>query len=182
MNWENTALVMIDLQRGVTSVDVKPNRSDEIIARTNQLIEQAQAQGGFLAYVHSDFLDDKDQLPGDKKLRALSNDEAHFADFDPRLTMANDAYVITKRGFSAFFGTDLDLELRRHHIKRVVFVGISTHVGIDSAARDAYQLGYELTFVTDAMAAPKVEQHEFALNTIFPMMGENKTTAEVLAD
>ena len=59
--------------------------------------------------------------------------------------------------------------------------GISTNFGVESTARQAQDMGYELVFVEDAMTTTlKTEEHRFATETIFPRMGRVRSTAAVL--
>lgn len=88
--------------------------------------------------------------------------------------------VITKRQWGAFYGTELDLQLRRRHIRTLILGGIATNFGVESTARDAYERGYEQVFVEDAMAAPTAEAHRFAVTTILPRIGLVRSTEHVL--
>lgn len=80
--------------------------------------------------------------------------------------MTETDYVVNKRGFSAFFGTDLDLQLRRRGIDTIVLGGISTHAGVDTTARDAYQYGYDQYFLTDMVGAARADLHEFPIKNL----------------
>ena len=88
--------------------------------------------------------------------------------------------VITKRQWGAFYGTQLDLQLRRRGIMTIVIGGIATNFGVESTVRDAYERGYALVFVEDAMAGLSNEAHSFAIKTIFPRLGRVRSTEEVL--
>lgn len=88
---------------------------------------------------------------------------------------------VTKKQWGAFYGTDLDLQLRRRGIRTLVLCGISTCFGVESTARDAYERGYEQVFVEDAMASRSAAEHEHTVTRIFPRMGRVRVTAEVLA-
>jgi nicotinamidase-related amidase len=88
---------------------------------------------------------------------------------------------ILKRQWGGFYGTDLDLQLRRRGIRTIVLAGISTNVGVESTARDAFERGYDQVFVTDAMASPAAEAHAVTLKYTFPRMGRLRTTDDVLA-
>jgi nicotinamidase-related amidase len=90
-------------------------------------------------------------------------------------------HLITKRQWGAFYGTDLDLQLRRRGLTTIVLTGIATNFGVESTARDAFELGYEQIFVEDAMSALAAAQHEHTVTHIFPRMGRVRRTAEVLA-
>lgn len=78
------------------------------------------------------------------------------------------------------FGTDLDEQLRRRGIDAIVIGGISTHIAVDTTARDTYQRSYDQYFITDMMTAPKHEIHEFPINEVFPVMGQTMTTEEFM--
>jgi nicotinamidase-related amidase len=60
---------------------------------------------------------------------------------------------ITKRQWGAFYGTELDLQLRRRGIRTIVLGGVATQIGVESTAREAYEHGYELINVRDATAS-----------------------------
>jgi nicotinamidase-related amidase len=87
---------------------------------------------------------------------------------------------ITKHQWGAFYGTELDLQLRRRGIHTIVLGGIATNFGVESTARDAYERGYALVFVEDAMTGLTAEAHAFACTTIFPRLGRLRATADVL--
>jgi len=61
-----------------------------------------------------------------------------------------------------------------------VLGGISTNMGVESTARDAFERGYHLVFAEDAMAATSAEAHRFACEQIFPRIGQVRSTAAVL--
>ncbi len=68
-------------------------------------------------------------------------------------------YVVTKRRYSAFFSTDLDLLLRELGVTELVLTGVATNVCVLHTAADAFFRGYGLTVVSDAtMSVPKEEQ------------------------
>jgi nicotinamidase-related amidase len=88
---------------------------------------------------------------------------------------------ITKHQWGAFYGTELDLQLRRRGITTLVMCGISTNIGVESTARDAWERGYAVVFVEDAMASFDAAAHAFALKNIFVRLGRVRSTSEVLA-
>jgi nicotinamidase-related amidase len=61
-----------------------------------------------------------------------------------------------------------------------VIGGIATNFGVESTARDAFEHGYALVFVEDAMAGLSSDAHSFAVKTIFPRLGRVRSTEEVL--
>jgi nicotinamidase-related amidase len=82
-----------------------------------------------------------------------------WMEFIPELERQPGDLVILKRQWGAFYGTDLDLQLRRRGLTTVVLCGIATEVGVESTARDAYERGYELVFASDAMTGTNPESH-----------------------
>ena len=88
--------------------------------------------------------------------------------------------VVTKRNWGAFYGTDLDLQLRRRGVTQIVLAGIATSIGVESTARAAYEHGYHVTLATDAMADMNLQAHLNGLERIFPRLGETGTTAEII--
>lgn len=89
--------------------------------------------------------------------------------------------VILKRQWGAFYGTDLDLQLRRRGLKTIVLCGIATEIGVESTARDAFERGYEQVFAEDAMTGRNAESHANAIGHIFPRMGRVRGTEEIVA-
>jgi nicotinamidase-related amidase len=98
----------------------------------------------------------------------------------PDLEKSEKDILITKRQWGAFYGTALDLQLRRRGIRTIVIGGIATNFGVESTARDAYERNFGLVFVEDAMSGISAEAHKFAIGTIFPRIGRVRSTAEVL--
>lgn len=64
---------------------------------------------------------------------------------------------------------------------QVVICGIATSAGVESTARHAHELGYNVTLAVDARTDRNVEAHRNSLAHIFPRLGETGTTAEIVA-
>jgi nicotinamidase-related amidase len=90
-------------------------------------------------------------------------------------------FVVTKRQWGAFYGTELDLQLRRRGMDTIVLCGIATDIGVESTARFAYEYGYQQILAEDAMTARSAEGHRHAVIEIFPRLGRVRTTAEIIA-
>jgi len=89
--------------------------------------------------------------------------------------------AILKRQWGAFHGTELDLQLRRRGIRTIVLAGIATAVGVESTARFAWELGYDIVFAEDATSGPDAAMHANSFGKVFPRLGRVRTTADVLA-
>jgi nicotinamidase-related amidase len=103
-----------------------------------------------------------------------------WSEIVPELSTGSEDVIITKKQWGAFYGTELDLQLRRRDIKTIVLCGISTVFGVESTARNAYEHGYNQIFAEDAMGAQSTEEHEHAVKKIFPRMGLVRSTKDVL--
>ena len=97
------------------------------------------------------------------------------------LERAPSDYVVTKYSVGAFYGTQLDLHLRRRGATQIVLCGIATGSGVESTARGAHDRGYHLTFAIDAMADRSAEVHDWSVGKLFPRLGETGTTDDILA-
>jgi nicotinamidase-related amidase len=177
-----TALVLIDLQRGIAAMPCSPYESCDVISNAAQLAEKFRALGAPVFLVHVvRSADGKDALHPDADdpmvVRQLMPD---FSEIVPELGPQEADIVIDKRNWGAFYGTPLDLMLRRRGIATIVLAGISTSVGVESTARDAYERGYDQVFVEDAMSARSPEDHAHSVHGVFRRMGRVASTAEVL--
>lgn len=81
----------------------------------------------------------------------------------PELQPQPGELVIEKRGFSAFFRTDLDLSLRSLGVDAVVLTGISSLVCVLATAFDAIANGFAATILSDCTAAHSPEIHKSIL-------------------
>ena len=75
-------------------------------------------------------------------------------------------YLISKRRYSAFFGTDLEILLKGLHVDTLYLIGGLTDVCIHYTAVDAHQHDYHIKVVTDAVAGSSTEAHHYALRAI----------------
>ena len=180
-----TALVVIDLQRGITAMGSAPRQPAEVIARAAQLAAAVRTGGGTVVLVHvMRSADGKDALrPTTDAQPAVAGSRVppDWAEFVPEMSPQPGDVVITKRQWGAFYGTDLDLQLRRRGIGTIILCGISTTLGVESTARDAFERGYQQIFVEDAMAAHAADDHKHTVESVFPRMGRVRSTEQVLA-
>jgi nicotinamidase-related amidase len=180
-----TALVIIDLQKGIVGMDTEPRPASEVVANAGRLAAALRAKGAFIVLVRvSGSADGKDRLHPqcDQPMMAGVKLPADWAEPIPEMAPQPGDHVIMKRQWGAFYGTDLDLQLRRRGITTIVLCGIATCYGVESTARDAYERGYEQVFVEDAMASRSAAEHEHTVSRILPRIGRMSSTARVLAD
>lgn len=180
---ESTALVVIDLQKGIASADrqLAPHSASEVVGNAAKLAEAFRQKGMPVFLVHV-VASDKERLSviADEQNWGSSAPGKDWSDFMPELGRSDRDIVIAKRQWGAFYGTDLELQLRRRGMDTIVLCGISTNHGVESTARFAYEYGFQQIFAEDAMSSMTAEMHNIAIGTSFRRMGRVRTTQEIL--
>lgn len=88
--------------------------------------------------------------------------------------------VILKPRLNPFIGTDLDLLLRARRIDTILLGGYSTNVGVESCARTAKDLGYNVVLLSDCCWNIDVELHEWSITKIMPMFARVMASEQAL--
>jgi len=88
---------------------------------------------------------------------------------------------IQKPRLSAFCGTALDRMLRGNNVEAVAVVGISSSGAVLSATRDAADLDYQVTVLSDATANPNGKVHSALLQHVLPVTAEVVSSKEWIA-
>jgi nicotinamidase-related amidase len=178
-----TALVVIDLQSGILSRPTAPHASDDVLARSATMCQRFREKGAQVVLVRVSFAaDGADVLsqPSDEPMPRGVRPEGWDV-LSPAVGSGPRDIHITKHQWGAFYGTELDLQLRRRGIATLVMCGISTNFGVESTARDGWERGYSIVFAEDAMASFDGAAHAFAVKNIFVRLGRVRSTDEVLA-
>ena len=182
---KRTAIVVIDLQKGIAGMPGgAPYSRVEAVANSARLLTAARLAGAQPVLVHvggSPSGADRLHPTADQQMRTAAQLPPDWSEFVPELDRQPADIVILKRQWGAFYGTDLDLQLRRRGLTTIVLCGIATEFGVESTARDAYERGYELVFAADAMTGMHAESHANAIERIFPRMGRVRSTEEIVA-
>jgi nicotinamidase-related amidase len=177
-----TALVLIDLQYGITGL-ADPTVLADPVARAAELAARFRAHRLPVVLVRVNFSADGADAPRNRTAiarpsgRPPANWTEPLSELDPQPSDV----VVTKHQPGAFYGTDLDLQLRRRGITGIVLGGVATSLGVESTGRAGYDHGYNITFATDAMTDPDPGAHEHSLQVSFPKFGEVDTAAAIAA-
>ncbi|MFD8778959.1 hydrolase [Streptomyces sp. NPDC059916] len=176
-----TALVVIDLQKGIVGAPTTPYTGAEVVARSVELADAFRSHGLPVVLVRvSAAADGADAVPGRNETQGRTGARPEGWDvIVDELSGHPEDITVTKRNWGAFYGTDLDLQLRRRGITQVVMTGVATSIGVESSARAAHEHGYHVTLATDAMTDLDVEAHRNSVERIFPRLGETGTTEEI---
>lgn len=178
---KETALVVIDIQKGIVRRPTA-HPADLIVANVLRLVEAFRSRARPVVLVHVGWNADRsDALNTRVESKAPTAFDPEMFQFVPELKADPERdLIIHKRQWGAFYGTPLDLLLRRRQITGLVLCGIATSIGVESTARDAWERSYNLTFATDAMTDLHLDAHERSLTRIFPRIGELGTTGEII--
>jgi ureidoacrylate peracid hydrolase len=96
-----------------------------------------------------------------------------------------DEIHLTKRRYSAFFGTDLDLTLKDMQVDQLVVMGVVTNICVRSTVHDGFFLGYEIVVPHDACAATGPREQSSSLYDIathFGVVSDAQTVARAFSD
>jgi nicotinamidase-related amidase len=172
---DTAALITIDLQKGIVAVPTA-HPADEIVERAAQLARAFRERGLPVVLVNV-----AGAAPGrtDAGLPKLTL-SADWAELVPELNPQPEDHLVTKQRWGAFLGTSLDDYLRQRGVTQIFLAGISTSIGVESTARSAYDCGYNVVLVVDAMTDRNAEAHRHSVETIFPRLGETERTDNVL--
>jgi nicotinamidase-related amidase len=178
-----TALVVIDMQKGLAAYPVIHPFAGLVAnsARLAEAFRRAQLPVVLVTVRISADGGDLIRTRTDKPSRISGAMPPDFGDPVAELGAQPSDLLIVKRQPSAFFGTELDLQLRRRGVTGIVLTGVSTSNGVDATARAAHERGYNITFASDAISDLDPVAHEFVMKSIYPRLGETDTTDAVLA-
>jgi nicotinamidase-related amidase len=177
-----SALILIDLQKGVVGRALAPYTAEQVLKTAKELADRFRSAGATVVPVNVGFSKDcKDALrqPVDQPMAIPPGGfPAEFSELVEGVARPGDM-LITKRQWSAFYGTELDLQLRRRGVNTILLGGVSTNIGVESTARQAWELGYHLIIAEDATSGFSAEMHDFAFRQIFPRISRVVKSADL---
>lgn len=177
-----TAVVLIDLQKGIIAGPRAPYSGDEVFAAGTAFADRARSAGAVIVRVRVEFGANNADAPSNRVDKPSQLPDgglpASFSEFPDDPASQGDL-IVTKRHWGAFHGTDLDLRLRRRGIRTIVLGGIATNIGVESTARSAHEYGYDIVIIEDATTGVSTEMHAFSIDNILPRIARVTTTAEI---
>jgi nicotinamidase-related amidase len=170
-----TALVVIDLQKGIVGMPTA-HPIDGVIRNSVALVEAFRRPQLPVVLVNVD------GAPRGRAERSFSLDKmpAGWTELIPQLNRQPTDHLVTKKTRGAFTNTDLEKYLKANAVTQVVISGIATSGGVESTARHAHELGFNVAVVTDAMTDSEADAHHNSVTRIFPRMSETGTTRQLL--
>lgn len=182
LNLSRTALVIIDLQDGILPYAGGPYSAESVVNNAANLAAACRSKGipVFLVRVgwSSDFADGlRQEVDQPNSGHPLPDNWWHPP---VALAQADSDIIIIKRQWGAFYGTELELQLRRRSIETLLLCGISTNIGVESTARQAWELGFSLVVAEDACSAADSDQHAASMKYIMPRIARVRRTQQII--
>jgi nicotinamidase-related amidase len=161
MTSSKTAVILVDFLNDFVTGALRCDRAAAILPKTAELIEAARQKGVPVIYSN------------DAHLKGIDNETVYWGDHAiagtpgaavvPELEPKEGDYIVPKRRYSGFFGTDMDVLLRELGIDTVIMTGLHTHMCVRHTAADAFQYGYKIRVAKDATDSFTQEDYDSGL-------------------
>jgi nicotinamidase-related amidase len=153
-----------------------------IVPNIRRLQDACRAKG--LEVIHTKIVsltaDGRDRFPIHKELGFHASSDSRNAEILEELRPVGDEMVFTKTNSSVFNGTIIDRVLRNMRIKNLIFTGVVTTGCVETAVRDAADLGYACTLVEDACGAMVEEMHWASVRVLRNVYARIETTDQIV--
>jgi nicotinamidase-related amidase len=173
---KTTALILIDLQAGILGLP--------LVHPVEPVVEKGAALAAafrrhqlpvVLVHVAGGAPGRTDEGPGG------ADYPPEFLTFRPELNRQPQDHVVVKRTWGAFLGDrGLEAYLKDLGVTQVVIAGVATSIGVESTARQAFEMGFNVTLAVDAMTDLNAETHKNSVERVFPRLGETGETQAIL--
>jgi nicotinamidase-related amidase len=172
----NTALIVVDLQKGIINSPFVHPIAD-VIENNRALLDAFRRHALSVVLINV-----TGGAPGrtEQPRRQSSTLPEGFADLIPELDRQSSDIMVTKQTWGAFASTDLEAQLKAKGVTQVVITGVATGTRVEATARQAYEAGFHVTLALDAMTDARPEAHEYSLASVFPRLGETGSTQAIL--
>jgi nicotinamidase-related amidase len=172
-----TALIVIDLQKGIASYPVTDPIS-QVVDRTRELIDAFRAENLPIVLVNVVGRPSGRTEQGARISQPLPEG---WSELLPELGQQPGDILVTKRSWGAFATTNLEAQLKSRGVTQVVITGVATSIGVEATARQAYESGFHVTLALDAMTDLRQEAHDYSIGNVFPRLGETGSTQEIIS-
>ncbi|HHE9743946.1 TPA: cysteine hydrolase [Enterococcus faecium] len=178
-----TAFVAIDMQKEiVNNGTLSPHTAASILTNNDLLVRTLKRTAALKVLVNVDistfpYLSQQTDMGG-----MTASVPPEFTDLllKDSLKDTDNMLTIKKYNPSAFFGTSLDLQLRRRGIETIILSGVATTNGVYATALDAFQHGYHIVLAEDACSDRDKESHQFFIKKIFPKTARVRSTKQII--
>ena len=169
------ALIVVDLQKGIVALPTA-HPIATVVQNARALADAFRGHGLPVVLVNV-----AGGAPGrTEQARRLGELPDDWTDLVAELDRQPQDHTVTKRTWGAFTGTDLAQHLKKLGVTQVVIAGVATSIGVESTARQAHELGFNVALAIDAMTDMSPEAHLNSITRIFPRLGETGTVREII--
>jgi nicotinamidase-related amidase len=173
------ALLVMDVQKSI--VDRIAGDAD-YLPRLRKAIDAASAAGIPVIYAVVGFRAGYPEVNPRNKMFGAIRERAMGAgadmDVHPDVAPRPEDIVVTKKRVSAFAGSDLEMVLRAGEIDSLVLTGIATSGVVLSTLRQAADLDFGLTVLSDGCSDADPEVHRVLTEKVFPRQADVVTVDE----
>jgi ureidoacrylate peracid hydrolase len=180
-----TAFVVIDLDEATVGND---DACQTMVANVNAIADTLRGRGGVVAWVLSEMSAINDNFAAilgievaTRHFKAMQQDGPGTRLW-PALDARSSDLRAMKTGASAFFPGKCNLkeQLDARGIDTLLIAGAVTNICCESSARDATELGYRVTMVSDALSGHAFGLHEATLATFYRIFGDVRPSDDVI--
>jgi nicotinamidase-related amidase len=170
-----TALIVIDLQKSISKIPTVHPFAD-VLAQSCRLVQAFRKHKLPVVLVNV-----VGRVPG-RAEQSLGTGPIPPEEtvLMPELDIQPQDYLISKKTWGAFSNSKLKEYLASERVTQVVICGVATTMGVESTARQASELGLNVTLAIDAMTDRSLEAHTNSIERIFPRLGETGSTQEII--
>ena len=151
---------------------VSRSRARRIVENTRRALDKARAAGLRIGFVRVGFSPDYRECPANSPIFSGARKNGIFklgewgTQIHPDLGQQAGDFDIVKHRVSPFHGTDLEVILRTHGVRRIYCSGISTNAVVQAAVREGHDRDYEMVLLEDCCCACSAEEHESAVKLL----------------
>jgi nicotinamidase-related amidase len=169
------ALLIVDLQKGIVGLPTA-HPIEDVVKNAARLAEAFRSHDLPVVLINVD-----GGAPGrTEQSRRVSEFPVGWTDLIPELNRHPGDYLVTKRTWGAFTNTGLETYLRQSGVTQVAIAGVATSAGVESTARHAHELGFNVALAVDAMTDMSADAHHNSITRIFPRLGETGATQQIV--
>lgn len=176
----SNCLIVIDMQNDFLDRLGVEERTD-LILNTNRLIDIFRRSDCPIIWVQqviSPNLSDAPLLVRDRRIPVVVAGTSG-AEIHTDLSRHDEDSVVTKKRYSAFFGTELEQILTDLAPQRVTLAGVNTHACVRTTAIDAYQRDYRVLLASDCLASHDPEHGRISMAYMDGNVAVAMTNAEI---
>ena len=143
------AIIIVDVLNDFVTGSLRCDRAQRIVPHLVDLVKNARETGIPVIYsndAHIKGIAHELKLWGD---HAIVGTEG--AEVIPELEPKEGDYIVPKRRYSGFYGTDMEMLLKELNVDTVILTGLHAHMCVRHTAADAYYRGYNIIVPTDGV-------------------------------